>query len=454
MDIQKLVNETSGNLCLLPEGRFVINDTIRFPKANFELRGAGIGKTILEVDPNAEPFKNGNNLMIEVDRKNGAVLAELTLDGKKDERTSRINTGWSHAVSFAWLEDFGVYNVEVINSAGASIVMYNTKNGELLDNLISNSGSNGILGMQEMVNINVLRNKVKGTQHQNGIFFMYQGGKSSKHIIIDENEVYNSADYGIEVGHTTHMPNDPPHQDIWVRKNKIYRCVGSGIGFRTVSEAQISDNYIEDYAKSHDYGCNGVFVEGRVSLCYNVDVLRNEIRQSYPLVQNQPHPYQQAMYLTGMDGMNVKENKIYGSHNQAIYVLASWGDKSPDFPDGRRKYANMHVDNNFVDNDAPIVFDPYPSEGNTALNNEARLIVKDADVRTEGNSEPIEPNEPEDPPVIEPTPEPQPEPEKPALNDEEIYALVMYRASQMDVHLKAHEVEEVIQQYLKIIEEG
>ena len=70
--------------------------------------------------------------------------------------------------------------------------------------------------------------------------------------------------------------------------------------------------------------------------------------------------------------MEVTGNTIEDSWNDAIYVLAAFGfEVTPDFPDGRRKYSNIHIENNEILNSEVygVHFDDYASNGNTIKTN-------------------------------------------------------------------------------------
>jgi len=360
-----------GGIVTIPAGRYEVTKTIVL-KSNIQLRGAGINQTFLDMVPKNSNGSSNSYLMLEIDRKSNVEISGMSIDGKKQGRPDKINDPYAHSISIAYTTDFKIENVNIVNSAGASIIMFNAENGIVQNNTITASGSNAILGMQNTKGIKVLNNTINGTDNQNGIFFMYQDGKSTSDIEIIGNTVKNVADYAIEVGHTTHLAEDPPHRNIIVKNNIIENAYCTGIGFRTVSDGVIVGNEIIGYAVTNDYGCNGIFIEGRRALQNNVTIHNNTIKQTYSKVPNQPFPYQQAIYITGMNNMEVTDNTIEDSWNDAIYVLAAFGfEETPDFPDGRRKYSNIHIENNEIINSEVygVHFDDYASNGNSVKNN-------------------------------------------------------------------------------------
>lgn len=372
--IQSWIDQKSaqgGGIVAIPAGRYEVTKSIIL-KSNIQLKGAGINKTFLDIVPKNSDGSSAGFLLLEIDRKSNVEISGMTINAKKQERPDKINDPYAHTISVAYSTNFTIENVNILNSAGASIVMYNAEDGIIQNNMINESGSNGILGMQHTKNIKVLANTINGTDNQNGIFFMYQDGKSTSDIEISGNVIKNVADYAIEVGHTTHLPEDPPHRNITVRNNIIENAFCTGIGLRTVSDATIEGNTIVGYAETNGYGCNGIFVEGRRALQNNITISNNTIKQTNPKIPNQEYPYQQAIYITGMNNMNITGNKLEDSWNDAIYVLAAYGfESTPDFPDGRRKYSNIRVENNEILNSDVygVHFDSYPSSGNTIKNN-------------------------------------------------------------------------------------
>ena len=371
--IQTLINEKAekgGGEVHLEACTYEITDSVRF-KSDVSLIGEGEDKTKLVLKATNDDGTLNKNKALIADRVTNVSLSNLSIDGQKQKRSALINDPYAHTVEFAHVTNFHVTDVSIQNSTGASIVMYRAKHGVIEDTTITDSGSNGILGMMDTEEVVIKRNTIDKTDHQNGIFFMYQNGESAKNIQIENNVVKNAADYAIEVGHTTHTSSDPPHEDITVKNNTIENAYCTGIGFRTVSNGVIENNKITGYAKAHDYGCNAVFVEGRVSQSENVDVRNNVIEQTAAKVENQKYPYQQAMYVTGMRDMKIEGNYIKNSWNDAITVLAAYfSGSTPDFPNGQRLYQNISLLDNVVLNaERHGIYVTAPSRGNTANGN-------------------------------------------------------------------------------------
>lgn len=414
--IQNLIDQKSsqgGGVVTIPPGRYEVTKTIVL-KSNIQLRGAGVNQTFLDIIPKNSNGSSASYLLLEIDRKTNVEISGMTIDAKKQARPDKINDPYAHTISVAYSTNFKIENVHILNSAGASIVMFNAENGIVQNNTITASGSNAILGMQNTKDIKVLNNIIDGTDNQNGIFFMYQDGKSTSNIEIIGNSVKNVADYAIEVGHTTHLAEDPPHKNILVKNNIIENAYCTGIGFRTVSDGIIEGNEIIGYAETNGYGCNGIFIEGRRALQKNIKIHNNTIKQTYSKVPNQQFSYQQAIYITGMDNMEVTDNTIEDSWNDAILVLAAFGfEETPDFSDGRRKYSNIHIENNDIFNSEiyGVHFDDYTSTGNTIKNNTilesgTAAIQVDGDanrVEVSGNITDGSPNNPDPPDNPDPT---------------------------------------------------
>ncbi|MED4043731.1 right-handed parallel beta-helix repeat-containing protein [Priestia aryabhattai] len=370
--MQTKINKVSaegGGVVNVPEGEYIVNKTL-YLKSNVHLRGAGTGKTIFKIKTKVRN-KSSEYKILTSDRATNVQVSNITFDGLKEKRADKINSPNAHTIVFSYVNGFKISNIEVKNSASSSIALYNSKNGVIENNKIKDSGSNGILGLQKINDVKVLNNYINKIRNQNGIFFMYQDGKSSSNILIEGNEIKNVADYAIEVGHTTQKPKDPPHTNIIVKNNRIENAFCTGIGFRTVSNGLIENNKIKGYSQHHGYGCNGIFVEGRVMLNENVDVKNNEIIQTYPNIDGE-YPYQQAIYITGMDNMDITKNYIKDSWSDSIYILASYfKGKTPEFPNGRRVYKNIHVIKNTIVNSefSGIHFDDYNSSGNLVKSN-------------------------------------------------------------------------------------
>ncbi|ELK48585.1 right-handed parallel beta-helix repeat-containing protein [Halobacillus sp. BAB-2008] len=381
------VSRNGGGTVTLPAETIVLSESIRL-KSNVHLKGQGVGKTVLTMNPvQVDGSLNPNKILL-ADRISNVEVSDITFDGAKESRKELINSGFSHTMSFAYVDGLSIHDVEVVDSVDASIALWYVSNGTIKNNVIRDSGSNGILGMQETHDIEVRNNTIDHTDNQNGIFFMYQGD-STYNILIEGNTVRNVADYAIEVGHTTHKPGDAPHRNITVRNNTIVNAFCTGIGFRTVSNGVIEGNTITNYAEHNDYGCNAVFVEGRVSLNSEVDIKNNTMTQTYPKVTEQRFPYQQAVYVTGMRDMDITGNTIQDSWNDSIYVLASFFEgRTPDFPDGRRLYKDIRITGNTILNSekSGVHFDSYPSSGNAVSNNTILRSGGDA-VLVEGDAQ-------------------------------------------------------------------
>ena len=351
--LQNQINEAASNgggnvkakACL-----YTLEEPLRL-KSGVSLQGEGIDKTVFKIKAILDNGKTNTNKIIVVDRTSDVSLSNFSVDGDNDQRPDRINDPHAHSLEIAWSKNFQIKNLFIKDSAGASIAIYRSQTGVVENTNILNSGSNGILAMMDVENVDIYKNTINGTLNQNGIFFMYQNHESSKNINIKGNTIRNTADYGIEVGHTTHEPDDEPHRNIVVNYNTIENSHCTGIGFRTVSDGEIGYNKIIGYAKHHDYGCNALFVEGRVSQNENVNITSNFVKQTYPKVKEQQYPYQQAIYVTGMKNMDIQKNYIEDSWNDAITILAAYFNGStPDFPNGQRLYRDIRVNENIIKN--------------------------------------------------------------------------------------------------------
>lgn len=367
------VSAAGGGTVFVPAGEYILEQPLVL-QSNVHLKGEGIGETVFRIKAKLPDGSSAGFHMLTAERAQNVKVSRMTLDGQNSQRPDKINDPFAHTLSLAWVKGFEIFDIEAINSAGGSIVLYNVNDGSVHDTFITNSGSNAILGLQRNDNVQVVRNTVQKTLNQNGIYFMFQDEKQSTNITIDGNTVREAADYGIEVGHTIQTPTSPPHRHIFARNNVVEHSYCTGIGFRSVSDGVIENNTIRGYAKNDLYGCNGIFVEGRASLHHDVAVRNNKVlqdREAYPKAGTDD-PYQQAMYITGMDGMTIEGNTIEDSWNDAIYVLASYFEGStPDYPDGRRKYLNIHIGNNTIRSSecSGVHFDDYPSSGNTVIDN-------------------------------------------------------------------------------------
>lgn len=406
-EIQAAIDQTSskgGGTVTLP-AKTINVDKMIILKSNVHLKGAGTGKTKLVVT-NPELTK-----MLTSDRTTGSELSGITFDARKDLRKHYINSGFYHTMDFAFATDFHVHDIEVVNSVDSGIALWYAENGVIEDSKFTNGGANAILGMQKTHHIDVLNNTIDKTDNQNGIFFMFQG-ESTHDINIIGNKVKNVADYAIEVGHTTHGEDDAPHRNIVITDNVIDNAYCTGIGLRTVSDAVVENNKINGYAKVESYGCNGIFIEGRVAMQENIKVKNNEIVQIYPDDEDSdPTNYQQAMYITGVKDTEISGNKIVGSHDIGIKVLAAWfGGQTKDFQNGVRLYRSVNIhDNEILDSQYyGIYMDGHASSDSQVKNNTVRgfgtkgILIEGKGVQQSGNIEekgdspqPVEPIAPE-----------------------------------------------------------
>lgn len=315
-------------------------------KSGVHLKGAGTDKTVLRIKAKDDAGKsmNHNALKTEQGAKN-VKISDMTFDGDKQRRRDKIDDPHAHTVVLDHVDGFAITNVHVVNSASGSLVLFNSKNGVIKKSHIKNSGSNGILGLQHTRDVKVVDNVIEGTDEQNGIFFSYQEGKSTSNITIERNKVVDAADFGIEVGHIV-APGDEPHKNIVVRNNEVINSRNAGIAFRTVSDGVIENNTVVGYGQTGGYGGDGIFVEGGYNVATNVQVVKNEVKQ------NELGGGGNAIYVTGIDGALVEGNTVEGSGGKGLFVEASYlGEKTRDFPDGRRMFNNIRIsDNTFNDN--------------------------------------------------------------------------------------------------------
>lgn len=162
------LDSVGGGTLYIHEGNFGVVQ-IR-PGSNVVIEGAGKGLTTITLLGNtasAGIYSKSNSTNI--------TIKNLTINGNKTAatRTGLINTD-AHSISFAYVKKFSIENVEIINSCGASVSLFNSEQGQVINCNIINSGSNGILGLQGCKNIKVLDNYIDTTDNQNCIFFMYQ----------------------------------------------------------------------------------------------------------------------------------------------------------------------------------------------------------------------------------------------------------------------------------------
>lgn len=364
--LQEQINNVSasgGGIVTASECIYVLTEPLLL-KPGVHLKGAGKGKTIIRINPKSSSGSSASHKLLIADRSNNIKLSDITFDGMKDSRPDLINDPYAHSVEIAWVDSFEVNNIEIINSAGASIVLYNSKNGVIQNSIILNSGSNGILALQECKNIIINDNLIENTDHQNGIFFSYQLGKSCSNITIERNIVKNAADFGIEIGHTVNE-GDSPHKNIIIRENKVYNSRNSGIAFRTVSFGVIENNLVEGYGQNGGYGGDGLFIEGFRNKAVDVRVMNNIIKQT-----NQTGDAN-AIYITGVDMVHVIQNQIIDSNGRGIFAQASvMGVTTKDFPNGRRRYNELLIQKNNITNSKSVGIQ---LQGEGSLNNEIIL---------------------------------------------------------------------------------
>ncbi|ELK48584.1 hypothetical protein D479_02282 [Halobacillus sp. BAB-2008] len=372
-DIQNLqekistTSENGGGTVTLEPCRYVVTEPILL-KSNVHLKGSGIDKTIIELKPELEDGTKNDNKIIETESGSTDItISELTVDGNKNDRKSLINDPHAHSIDIVHVDGFLIDRIKIVDSASASIMLYNSRNGVVRNSEIKDSGSNGILALQETKNVSITDNVIDHTEHQNGIFISYQQGHASSDIVIENNTVTDAADFGIEVGHIV-PDGQEQHRNIQVMNNKIVRATNSGIAFRTVSDGVIQDNVIQGYGKNGTYGGDGIFVEGGFNTSGNVDVLDNEVIQTFQSGDAN------AIYVTGMDGTRVEGNTVEDSRGNGIFVQASVLPdqmKTTDFTEGRRVFDRIEVKNNTFKNNLKngIHFQGDQSDGNVIEQN-------------------------------------------------------------------------------------
>lgn len=326
----------------IPHGRWNVAETVWIP-SDFVLEGDG-AESVLVADPSIgeNPVINfegvggwdGDNLTTTTAKN--IIMRDFAVDGNKKNRQDLVNAPNANTVSFPWIENVLVENVAVENSCGASFVFYNCKNVTVKNCHVAASGSNGILFLQKNVNCNVAGNYIDGTDNQNGIFFMYQAGRSSKNVRIENNTVINAADYGIEVGDHV-LAQDAPHENVIVRGNTVIGAKNSAIAFRTVKNGRMQDNYVENCG-SVGYGLTPIFVEGENQKSANIFVDGNTITNCSG----------EYIYVTGCEHVKICNNAVNGSGAKAIRIEASSCDANSNYPESRRTYNDIEIANNSV----------------------------------------------------------------------------------------------------------
>lgn len=347
IEIQTLVDqkyEEGGGVVELPPGTILVEKTIIL-KTGVHLKGDDTGKTTLKYKINDNHSLNDMKILEAESGSSNIKISQIIFDGDKQHRKKFIDDPNAHTISLPFTHNFEITNNTIINSAGASIVLYNSENGVVKNNTIKNSGSNGILGLQATRNIKVIDNVVENIDFQNGIYFSYQDGKASENILIEGNTVKNAGDFGIEVGHNV-KSGDEPHQGIEIRKNKVIDSQNAGIAFRTVSNGIIENNYVEGYGETGGYGADGLFIEGGFNKVFDIKVLKNVVVQKYDSGDAN------GIYVTGIDGITIQGNNVQKSRGRGLFVQASKiGETTEDFPNGLREYQRVNIiDNTFSKN--------------------------------------------------------------------------------------------------------
>ena len=364
-DLQEEIDQASsagGGTVKMMACLYIISEPIVL-KSNVHLKGAGLKKTTITIEPELKDGKTNDNKVIEAEQHSVNIsITDLTVDGNKKERKSLINNPYAHTIDFAFVDGFEINHIQIENAPSASIMLYNSRNGVVEHTTILDSGSNGILALKDIDNITISNNVIDHTDNQNGIFFSYQEGYSSSNITIENNIVRYAGDFGIEVGHIVPEGHEQ-HQNILVKNNEIISATNAGIAFRSVSEGVIEDNTISGYGKKGGYGADGIFVEGGFNTSKNIQVSNNEINQTYQ------HGDASAIYVTGIDGAQIEGNQVKDSRGNGIFVQASVlpdGIITTDFNEGKRNFNDIHLRNNHLLNNAKngIQF-----QGNNALGN-------------------------------------------------------------------------------------
>ncbi len=351
-DIEELQEEintasnTGGGIVSLEPCQYVISEPILL-KSDVHLKGAGIDQTTIMLKPVLDNGKKNDHKIIETESgAKNITISELTVDGNKEERKSLINDPHAHSIDIVHVDGFLIDQIKIIRSASASIMLYNSRNGSVQNSKIEDSGSNGILAMQETKNVAISNNVIEHTDHQNGIFISYQRGHSSSDIVIENNKVNDAADFGIEVGHIV-PDGQEQHRNIQVTNNEIHRATNAGIAFRTVSDGVIKNNVIRGYGRNGTYGGDGIFVEGGFNTSENVEVLDNEVIQTFQSGDAN------AIYVTGMDRTLIEGNAVEDSRGNGVFVQASvLPDQiiTTDFTEGKRAFHRVEVKNNSFKN--------------------------------------------------------------------------------------------------------
>lgn len=341
-NVQKKIDEVSragGGVVKIPEGNYLLDEPIVL-KTGVHLKGAGIGKTIIKMKEKDKSGKDNLDLIITEEGSDNIRISDFTINGEKDERKHLVNNPNAHIIVIPKVTNFSIDHIEILNAPSAGIILFNSNHGIVNKTIVKNSGSNAIIGLQDINHVKITNNLIDTTDNQNGIFISYQYGKSSSNIEIEGNTVKNAGDFGIEVGHTV-QDGEEQHKNITVKNNKVINSRNAGIAFRTVSHGVIENNSVKGYGKTGGYGADGIFVEGLYNQSTDVKVLNNTVNQIYKTGNAN------GIYVTGLTNTLVEGNIVSNSRGKGLFIQASHiGRVTTDFPDGLRLVSDITVKNN------------------------------------------------------------------------------------------------------------
>lgn len=248
----------------------------------------------------------------------------ITVDGNGANRSGTKESSYE-IVGLLNSESFVVENNQVINAYGNGIGAYSCKGMKILNNYVIGSGVNSILSLRATTDLLIDGNYTFDNKTQNGIFVSSQVGQGANGVIVSNNIVDTSADFGIEIGHT-----DGAHYNVTCTGNTVKNSNNAGISMRGVYNGVINGNAVlESGASSH--GGSAIFCSGDFEDVKGLVISNNTIKPNAGI--------HACIHITSYSEVVISGNTVTGNASlRGIYLEG----------DSNRTWSDVVVSGNFV----------------------------------------------------------------------------------------------------------
>jgi parallel beta-helix repeat protein len=257
VEINQALTAAAGGYVYLHEGTYTVDDSIEIPN-NTTLSGAG-NSTVIRIRSSHDTHLDvvtaiGTN-------RTGQSVMNLKIDGNKDNQTSGIQRGVSFSGvgtdSGGTTKGVNVRNVTAVDFRHNGIYINNSKNGNVVNNVVSNSNSAGF-HLNDIEDTTVTGNIAKGTGQHGVHLHNSDNNILSENVSVSNtiNGIYlQASDHNIVSGNTT-RDNERGFRLHSSSNNTVSANTATGNNTYGIALNSVSDNNSIVSNRIHDSGGN------------------------------------------------------------------------------------------------------------------------------------------------------------------------------------------------------